>query len=92
MSVKIEYNGQMVELIVSPYVRHKPIVLPEMSMPMYDYRCAKCDATKTEIMSLSEYDPTRPVICPNCHENMEREIAASPGMVFGYNANNGYSG
>jgi putative FmdB family regulatory protein len=60
-------------------------------MPIYLYACPKCDEKKEEITSLSEYDPSYRPICPTCQENMEREIAASPGKVYGYSANNGYS-
>jgi putative FmdB family regulatory protein len=88
---EVFWYGRWIPVTVSPYARGTIFITEGTMSPQYDYACPKCDTKKTEILSLSEYDPSFQPICPECHESMEREIAASPGKVYGYSADNGYS-
>ena len=57
-------------------------------MPLYDFRCLECEH---EFEALSEWKPTKPVLCPECMGRVERLLSAPSFKVNGHNARNGYN-
>ena len=47
-------------------------------MPIYEYKCYKCNVVETEMHGMNE---SPKVICPKCKKGMERKISA-PGIHF----------
>ena len=44
-------------------------------MPIYEYKCPKCEHEFSELMSLKEYSPLR--VCPECNMPSPRKISAA---------------
>ena len=44
-------------------------------MPLYEYKCPKCEHEFSELLSLSEYSPLR--VCPECNMPSPRKISAA---------------
>lgn len=40
-------------------------------MPLYEYRCQKCDHSFKKIFLIVKHAP---FICPNCNDNKEKEL------------------
>ena len=43
-------------------------------MPLYEYKCPKCENEFNELLSLEEYSPLR--VCPECNAPSPRKISA----------------
>jgi putative FmdB family regulatory protein len=49
-------------------------------MPLYDYKCSKCNAVKEVLKKASEADPTK---CDECGEEaLEKLISQGTGFVL----------
>lgn len=44
-------------------------------MPLYEYKCPKCEHEFSELLSLQEYSPLR--VCPKCNIPSPRKISAA---------------
>ena len=44
-------------------------------MPLYDYKCPKCENEFSELLSLEDYSPLR--VCPLCNMPSPRKISAA---------------
>jgi len=47
-------------------------------MPLYEYKCPKCENEFDEFLSLDEYSPLR--VCPECNAPSPRYITAAPQL------------
>jgi len=43
-------------------------------MPIYEYKCPKCETEFNELLSLEEYSPLR--VCPDCNFPSPRKLSA----------------
>jgi len=43
-------------------------------MPIYDYKCSKCETEFSELLTLDEYSPLR--VCPDCNFPSPRKLSA----------------
>ena len=43
-------------------------------MPIYEYKCTKCENEFDELLSLNEYSPIR--VCPECNAPSTRKLSA----------------
>lgn len=59
-------------------------------MPIYEYRCNKCDREVEVLCSLKESEETQ-FYCKECGWNVEKQISLSSFVMTGYRAENDYS-
>ena len=45
----------------------------EYEMPVYEYKCTKCEIEFSELLSLDEYSPLR--VCPDCNYPSPRKLS-----------------
>lgn len=50
----------------------------EVSMPLYEFFCEKCDKTFTKVLTLAEYDEGK-VTCPKCGSS---KVVQEPSTFF----------
>ena len=63
----------------------------EESMPIYEYRCKKCDHSFEKLMRHNERDDTQ--LCPKCENKTKRIVSKSSFSLKGGGwASDGYSG
>lgn len=58
-------------------------------MPLFDYTCDECGATKIDVLVSSG---AVIVLCPLSHGPMRRHFPAPAFHVHGFNCKNGYAG
>ena len=49
-------------------------------MPMYDYKCPKCEHEFSELLALKEYSPLR--VCPLCNAPSPRKLGAAQLQIL----------
>ena len=52
-------------------------------MPLYEYKCPKCDNEFSEMLALEEYSPLR--VCPECNAPSPRMISAVQLQLLKHN-------
>ena len=52
-------------------------------MPIYTYRCPRCDVTKDEVRKYAERDAEPLPECVECHQPMQRAPTAPSGTFPG---------
>lgn len=60
-------------------------------MPIYEYKCLKCEDIIKSYISLQNFKETCFPICETCRRLKRKVISKSNFKVKGYRAKNGYS-
>ena len=51
-------------------------------MPLYNFKCKKCDGVWNELVSFKEADNTKNLKCPSCGSKKKEKLLSAPNIKF----------